>query len=635
MSDYGVKDIKTLEGIEAIRLRSGMYIGSVGPEGVRHITLEIISNVVDEYLNGHCTNCDICVNSETGSVSISDNGRGVPFGKAEDGSETLVNIYTKLHTGAKFDSDGKTGYNTSGGMNGVGAKATNALSSFFQVNSKRDGKQANAIFERGQLISYNEYTFKPDEWDGKSGTVISFIPDTEIFKETIKLDYGLLKKQIQELAYLSPGLVFNFTYDDKNEIITSQNGIKDYINDLNEKKNTLTSVFYTESMEDRIGVKLAMQYNDTYTDTYKLYTNSIPNSAGTHLTGFRTALTQSINEYARDQKLLKEKDANITGDELKEGLVLVLSFIMPDPVFSGQTKDVLSSSEARTAVQRLVSKDIKVWLDSNPRDAKAIVNKALLARAAREKAKKAKETVRKVDNKRRILLPDVLSDANSKVRHECEVFLVEGESAAGTTIKARNRSTQAVFQLRGKILNVLKTDLHKALQNKEISGMIDAFGLEVKDGKVIVDESKLRYGKIIITADADVDGSHIRILFLTFIWKFCPELLTKGYIYAAVPPLYKITQGTKIKYLKDDAALEAFRKTNPKKYDLGRMKGLGEMDADEMAETVMNADTRTLKRITMEDAEAVAKTFMSLMGEAVEPRKKFIADNSWRANIDV
>ena len=632
MSDYGVKDIKTLEGIEAIRLRPGMYIGSVGPAGVRHITLEIISNAVDEYLNGHCTLCNIRVEKD-GHIDITDNGRGVPFGKAEDGSETLVNVYTKLHTGAKFDSDGKTGYNTSGGMNGVGAKATNALSSKFMVTSIRDGKCAIARFEKGELKSYKVEPFDKTV----QGTCVRFMPDETIFKESIHLEYDALRKQIQELAYLSPGMTFNFKFEDKEEEeITSQNGIKDYINDLNSKKNTLTSVFYTESMEDRIGVKLAMQYNDTYTDVYKLYTNSIPNSAGTHLTGFRTALTQSINDYARENKLLKEKDANITGEELKEGLVLVLSFIMPDPVFSGQTKDVLSSSEARTAVQRLVSKEIKVWLDSNPKDAKAIVNKALLARAAREKAKKAKETVRKIDNKRRVLLPEVLSDANSKQRHLCEVFLVEGKSAAGSTIEARDRATQAVFQLRGKILNVLKTDLHKALQNKEISGMIDAFGLEVKDGKVIVDESKLRYGKIIITADADVDGSHIRILFLTFIWKFCPELLTKGYIYAAVPPLYKITQGTKITYLKNDAALNAFRiQNNGKKFELGRMKGLGEMDPDEMAETVMNPETRTLKLITMEDAEMVAKTFMSLMGEAVEPRKKFIADNSWRANIDV
>ena len=629
--DYGVKDIKTLEGIEAIRLRPGMYIGSTGPEGVRHITLEIISNAVDEYLNGHCTECEIVV-EENGRILIQDNGRGVPFGKSEDGSETLVNIYTKLHTGAKFDSSGKTGYNTSGGMNGVGAKATNALSKQFTVISIRDGKKAVAEFVKGELVTYEESKIASN----KTGTLVSFIPDEEIFKEGIRLDYNALKKQIQELAYLSPGMRFKLKYENNPEDeITSKNGIKDYIDDLNKDKNKLTSVFYTENIENRIGVKLAMQYNDTYIDNYKLYTNSIPNTAGTHLTGFRTALTQTINDYARENKLLKEKDANISGEELKEGLVLVLSFIMPDPVFSGQTKEVLSSSEARTAVQRLVSKEIRVWLDANPKDAKAIVDKALLARAAREKAKKAKETVRKVDNKRRVIMPDVLADASSKDRYKCEVFIVEGKSAAGSTKEARDRNTQAVFQLRGKPLNVLKCDLHKALQNKEISGMVDAFGLEVKDGKIIVDETKLRYGKFIITADADVDGSHIRVLFLTFIWKFCPELLEKGYVYAAVPPLYKATMGTKIQYLKDDVALEEFRKTSSKKFELGRMKGLGEMDPDEMAETVMSAETRTLKQITMEDAAAVASVFMNLMGESVDPRKKFIENNAWRANIDV
>lgn len=632
MSNYGVKDIKTLEGIEAIRLRPGMYIGSVGPEGVRHITLEIISNAVDEYLNGHCTECHVSVDKDD-NIEIMDNGRGVPFGKAEDGSETLVNIYTKLHTGAKFDSDGKTGYNTSGGMNGVGAKATNALSEQFQVESFRDGRHAVAVFKKGELISYKEEAWSQKEM---TGTRIVFRPDSTIFKEGIQLEYAPLKKQLQELAYLSPGMRFILNYKEKDEeTITSQNGIKDYIDDLNASKTKLTSVFYTENMEDRIGVKIAMQYNDTYTDTYRLYTNSIPNSAGTHLTGFRTALTSTINEYAREKKLLKDKDANITGEELKEGLVLVLSFIMPDPVFSGQTKDVLSSSEARTAVQRLTAKEIKVWLEANPKDAKAIIDKALLARAAREKAKKAKETVRKVDTKRRVIMPDVLADASSKERYKCEVFIVEGKSAAGSTKEARDRNTQAVFQLRGKPLNVLKCDLHKALQNKEISGMVDAFGLEVKDGKIIVDETKLRYGKFIITADADVDGSHIRVLFLTFIWKFCPELLEKGYVYAAVPPLYKATYGTNIKYLKDKAALEAFRATMKRSFDVGRMKGLGEMDPEEMEETVMNPDTRTLKQITMEDAAAVANVFMSLMGESVTPRKKFIEDNAWRANVDV
>ena len=634
MSDnYGVKDIRTLEGIEAIRLRPGMYIGSVGPAGVRHITLEIISNAVDEYLNGHCTECSVEVGDlEKGEfIVITDNGRGVPFGKAEDGSETLVNIYTKLHTGAKFDSDGKTGYNTSGGMNGVGAKATNALSECFSVSSVRDGKHAMASFAKGELVKYEEKPWKNND----HGTSVQFRPDKEIFKEGIQLEYDALRKQLQELAYLSPGLTFKFTFQDKpTETIYSERGILDYIENLN-KNDRLTSIFYTETKEDRVGVKLAMMYNDSYTDTYKLYTNSIPNTSGTHLTGFRTALTSAINAYARDNKLLKEKDANITGDELKEGLVLVLSFIMPDPVFSGQTKEVLSSGEARGFVQKLVSKEIKVWLDSNPKDAKAIVDKALLARAAREKAKKAKETVRKTDTKKRAVLPGTLADASSKNRKECEVFIVEGKSAAGSTKEARNRLTQAVFPVRGKILNVLKADLHKALQNAEINGMIDAFGLEVKDNKVIVDESKLRYGKIVITADADVDGSHIRALFLTFIWKFAPELIEKGYIYAAVPPLYKITMGTKIQYLKDDAALEAFRKSTTKSYELGRMKGLGEMDPPEMEETVMSPETRTLKQITIDDAEAAARVFISLMGESVDPRKKFIEENAWRANVDV
>lgn len=631
VDDYGVKDIKTLEGIEAIRLRPGMYIGSIGPDGVKHITLEIISNSVDEYLNGHCTKCSITV-SKDDVISIVDNGRGVPFGKAEDGTETLVNVYTKLHTGAKFDSSGKTGYNTSGGMNGVGAKATNALSEDFTVISVRDGKQAEAKFHEGELKSYTEKKSAAKE----SGTWVSFKPDAKIFKEGIELDYTALKKQVQELAYLSPGLTFELAFKDKPvETIASKNGIKDYMNDLAEGKEKLTSMFYTESMEDRVGVKIAMMYNGLYTDTYRLYTNSIPNSGGTHLTGFRTALTTTINEYAKENKLLKEKDANLTGEELKEGLMLVLSFIMPDPVFSGQTKDVLSSSEARTIVQRLVSKELKTWFDAHPKDAKAIVDKALLARAAREKAKKAKETVRKQDTKKRAVLPGTLSDANSKDRSKCEVFIVEGKSAAGTVKDGRNRTTQAVLPVRGKILNVLKADLHKAMQNAEISAMIDAFGLEVKDGKVIVDETKLRYGKIIITADADVDGSHIRILFLTFIWKFCPELIEKGYVYAAVPPLYKATMGTKIQYIKDDAALEEFRKNTKKNFELGRMKGLGEMDADEIAATVMSEETRTLKQITMEDAEAVAKTFMSLMGESVDPRKKFIEANAWRANVDV
>ena len=504
-TNYGVEDIKTLEGIEAIRLRPGMYIGSTGLEGVRHITLEIISNAVDEYLNGHCTECLIKVKDDT--IEIKDNGRGVPFGKAEDGSETLVNIYTKLHTGAKFDANGKTGYNTSGGMNGVGAKATNALSDQFQVVSFRDKKHAVATFAKGQLLSYKE-----EKWsDENTGTWVKFRPDKEIFKEGIKLDYTALRKQLQELAYLSPGMVFKLIFEDKpEEVITSQNGIQDYINDLNKDKNTMTSVFYTESLEDRVGVKVAMQYNDGYSDSYKLYTNSIPNSAGTHLTGFRTALTTTINSYARSKGLLKEKDGNITGDELKEGLVLVLSFIMPDPVFSGQTKDVLSSSEARTIVQRLVSAELDTWLAGHPKDAKAIVDKALLARAAREKAKKAKDAVRNIEDKKQKALKfdSKLADCYSKDRSKCEIYITEGDSASGNLKTARNNEFQAVLPVRGKILNTQKATLDKIQKNAEIMTMIEAFGLTInpKTMKVTYKPEDLRYGKIIIMSDADVDG---------------------------------------------------------------------------------------------------------------------------------
>ena len=620
--DYGVKSIKTLEGIDAIRLRPGMYIGSIGADGIKHITLEIISNCVDEYLNGHCTECDIIIDKDN-NVEIRDNGRGVPFGKAKDGSETLVNIYTKLHTGAKFDSNGKTGYNTSGGMNGVGAKATNALSKHFQVVSFRDGKHAVASFVRGKLIDYKE-----EKWAGKeTGTWVKFLPDAEIFKETIELDYTSLRNQIQELAYLSPGLTFKFKYKDKpEEVITSQHGILDYIEDINKNKKKLTSIFYTENMEDRIGVKIAMLYNESYNDNYKLYTNSIPNSGGTHLTGFRTALTQSINEYARDNKLLKDKDSNITGEELKEGLSLVLSFIMPDPVFSGQTKDVLSSSEARTAVQRLVSKDLKVWLNSNPKDAKAIIDKALLARTAREKAKKAKEAVRQPKEKglkAKMAISDKFFDCVNKDPSQRNLLLVEGKSAATSAVEARNVKTDCIYLLRGKIISPLKQSLEKLLANQEISDIIRVIGAGFGNN---FDVNKMNFDKIVITSDQDSDGAAIELLLITFFYTYMRPLGEVGKLYRAMTPLYIIKQKDKEYFCYSEKELDDWKASHTGSYDLLRAKGLGELDAATLKEICF--DNQRYKRLTVSDAEATVKLLDILEGPNVNPRKQYIYENA-------
>lgn len=624
MLDYGVEQIKTLEGIEAIRLRPGMYIGSTGADGVAHITLEIISNSVDEYLNGHCTKCDITVLNDN-LIIIEDNGRGVPFGKAEDGTETLVNVYTKLHTGAKFDSSGKTGYNTSGGMNGVGAKATNALSEKFIVVSTREGKEATAQFEKGELKKYVEINIKDKD---KHGTKIIFKPDKEIFKETIELDYNKLRNQLKELAYLSPGLIFNFTYKDKEtEAIISQNGILDYIEDLNKNKNILTSTFYTETMDNRVGVKIAMLYNDSYSDTYKLYTNSIPNSGGTHLTGFRTALTQSINEYAKKNKLLKEKESNITGEELKEGLVLILSFIMPDPVFSGQTKDTLSSSEARTLVQRLVSSELQAWLNSNPKDAKTIIEKALLARRAREKAKKAKEATRKASQQKglkgKMQISNKFIDCANKNPNERNLLLVEGLSAGSAAVEARNAKTDCIYMLRGKIVSPLKTDIDKILANQEMSDIISVIGAGF--GKDF-DVNKMQFNKIVITTDQDSDGADIELLLLTFFYTYMRPLVEAGKLYRAITPLYIVRNKKEELYFYSEKEMDEYRSSHGSGYDVLRAKGLGELNPEDLKKVCFEQER--FKRITISDIEETTKLLNILQGSAVEPRKQYIYENA-------
>ena len=505
----------------------------------------------------------------------------------------------------------------------VGAKATNALSEHFQVVSFRDGKHAVASFVRGRLINYKE-----EKWAGKeNGTCIKFLPDSEIFKETIELDYISLRNQIQELAYLSPGLTFKFKYKDKpEEVITSQHGILDYIEDINKNKKKLTSIFYTENIEDRIGVKIAMLYNESYNDNYKLYTNSIPNSGGTHLTGFRTALTQSINEYARDNKLLKDKDSNITGEELKEGLSLVLSFIMPDPVFSGQTKDILSSSEARTAVQRLVSKDLKVWLNSNPKDAKAIIDKALLARTAREKAKKAKEAVRQPKEKglkAKMAISDKFFDCVNKDPSQRNLLLVEGKSAATSAVEARNVKTDCIYLLRGKIISPLKQSLEKLLANQEISDIIRVIGAGFGNN---FDVNKMNFDKIVITSDQDSDGAAIELLLITFFYTYMRPLVEAGKLYRAMTPLYIIKQKDKEYFCYSEKELDDWKASHTGSYDLLRAKGLGELDAATLKEICF--DNQRYKRLTVSDAEATVKLLDILEGPNVNPRKQYIYENA-------
>lgn len=506
INNYGAEQIETLDIMTHVRLRPGMYIGSNTIDGRHHVALEVISNGIDEYLNGYGS--EMCVFLEkNGFITISDNGRGIPIGTHPSGKSVLQAVFDTANTGGKFNNSGEAGYNTSGGMNGIGAKATNATSERFEATTIRDGQKEWVAFEKGKLVDY-----KLEKCSSKqTGTIIRFKPDAEVFTDGIELDFNRLQKQIQELSFLCSGLEFTLIdltgSKEVKKVFKYDNGIVDYVKHLGEGKNALTDIFYCASSEGRVGVEIGLQYNATYSDSYKLYTNNIPNSSGTHLTGLRTALTRAMNEFARDKKILKEKDSNLTGDDLKEGLTFVLSLKMPDPVFSGQTKDVLNSPEGRGIVERLMAKEIRLWLEGNAASGKAIVDKALLTRKAREAAKKAREATRKkAVGSFSAVLPGKLADCQSKNVEECEIYLVEGDSAAGTAKNARCRKTQAILPLRGKVLNVLKYDLVKAMGNAEIKSMITAFGLQEVNGKIVVDEDKLRYKKIIIMTDGDVDG---------------------------------------------------------------------------------------------------------------------------------
>lgn len=632
--EYNAAQIKTLEGLEAIRQMPGMYVGSVTSMGLHHILKEIISNSIDEYINGSGNKITIALKKD-GWVTVSDNARGIPIGVHSSGCSVLQAVFGIVNTGGKYTKDGENGYNTSGGQHGVGAKATNALSDYLIASTVRDGVKQTVSFSKGKFV--NE---KKEKTDSSNGTTVSFKPDATIF-ETTEYDFNLVSSLLREMTFLCSGLTIEL-YDlreakPKKEIFFSENGMSDYITFLNKNRTVITKPMIINAGEGTTGIDIVLQYNSTFSDDVKLYTNMIPNTEGTHLTGFRSALTRTINSYARDKKLLKEKEDNLTGEDLKEGQTLIINLKMLKPVFEGQHKEKLTSTEGRTITEQLAAKEIRSWLESNPNDAKAIVQKALLSRKAREAAKKARETARKKNaSVLSAVLPGKLADCQSKDASECEIYIVEGDSAAGTAKEARDRKTQAILPLRGKVLNVEKADLTKAMANAEIKAMITAFGLEVQGNKVIVNKDKLRYDKIIIMTDADVDGSHIRILLLTFLWRFARELITEGHIYAAVPPLYKVTKGKDNYYLLDDNALNSFKAKNPNAtLNIQRFKGLGEMNAEQLEETTMSKENRILKQITVEDMTIVERIVQNLMGDSVSPRKDFIEKNAKKARIDL
>lgn len=633
IQNYNAEDVQTLSGIEHIRHRPSMYIGSIEAAGLHQIWLEIVSNGVDEYLNGGATKISVILNKD-GSVTVEDNGRGIPQGIHESGCSVLEAVFGITNTGAKYDNEGKSGYNSSGGTNGIGAKATNALSTTFIAESFRAGKGERVTFKQGTLERYEQLSAKSADFPFQSGTRVTFTPDPAVLN-VVKFDDQAMIKQLRELSYLCKGLEFTFGYDNGEAclVLKSENGLLDYINDLN-KTVAICEPFYCNTE----GLEVAMLFNTNSSYIYKLYTNNIPQYKGTHHTGFKTALTSELNKYAKEKGLIKEKEDNLQGTDLEEGQVMVLSLHYLNPIYEGQNKENLTSAEARTHVQRVAAEQIRNWLNDNPKDAKNIIEKALVAKKAREAAKRARAAVKgKAEVKKSALkMPSKLADAYGTNRKKCELFIVEGDSAGGGMKDARDNETQAILPVRGKILNVLKAPIEKVLANAEIDNMIKAFGLsfDIKTKKIVYNEADLRYGKIIIASDADVDGAHIQSLFYTFIWTFAKELITDGYVYASVPPLYKVSLGKGYKYFKDDAALDAFKALSPgKKYDIKRLKGLGEMNVEDLEDTMLNPENRVLKQITLGDATAADKLFNDLMGDSAIPRKAYIEKHS--AEVEV
>ena len=636
-AEYGADQIQVLEGLEAVRKRPGMYIGSTSVRGLHHLVYEIVDNSVDEALAGYCDAITVTINKGN-TITVEDNGRGIPVGiNQKTGLPAVEVVFTVLHAGGKF---GGGGYKVSGGLHGVGASVVNALSEWLEVEICHEGEVYKQRYERGKV----DYKLKvigkcsPE----KTGTKVTFLPDKEIFEETV-FDYDTLKQRFREMAFLTKGLKIILRDEREEEIVEKsfhyEGGIKEFVTYLNKSKEALyEQIVYCEGMKDNVYVEVAMQHNDSYTDnTYGFVNNITTPEGGTHVVGFRNALTKTFNDYARKNKLLKDSEPNLTGEDIREGLTAIISVKIEDPQFEGQTKQKLGNSEARGAVDSIVSTQLGIFLEQNPNVAKVIVEKSVLAQRAREAARKARDLTRRKSALEGMSLPGKLADCSDKNPENCEIYIVEGDSAGGSAKTARDRATQAILPLRGKILNVEKARLDKIYGNAEIKAMITAFGTGIHDE---FDISKLRYHKIIIMTDADVDGAHIATLLLTFLYRFMPELIKQGYVYLAQPPLYKLEKNKKVWYAYSDEELnkiltEVGRDSSNK---IQRYKGLGEMDADQLWDTTMDPEHRVLLKVTMDESSSseLDLTFTTLMGDKVEPRREFIEENAkFVRNLDI
>ncbi len=641
--EYGADQIQILEGLEAVRKRPGMYIGSTSIRGLHHLVYEIVDNSVDEALAGFCDTIEITI-KEDNSVTVVDNGRGIPVGiNHKAGIPAVEVVFTVLHAGGKF---GGGGYKVSGGLHGVGASVVNALSDWLEVQIYQDGKVYKQRYERGKVI----YPLKVvDECDAeKTGTRVDFKPDGTIFEETV-FDFQTLKQRLREMAFLTKGLKIILKDDrevdeegnkkPKSKVFHYEGGIKEFVTYLNRSKTALyENIMYFEGMRNNVYVEVAMQHNDSYTENVYSFVNNITTpEGGTHLMGFRNALTKTFNDYARTNKLLKESEPNLTGEDIREGLTAIISIKIEEPQFEGQTKQKLGNSEARGAVDGIVSEQLTWFLEQNPSIAKIILEKSILAQRARDAARKARDLTRRKTALDSMALPGKLADCSDRNPENCEIYIVEGDSAGGSAKTARSRATQAILPLRGKILNVEKARLDRIYGNAEIKAMITAFGTGIHED---FDITKLRYHKIIIMTDADVDGSHIATLLLTFLYRFMPELIRQGYVYLAQPPLFKLEKNKRIWYAYSDEELDAILKEvgRDQNNKIQRYKGLGEMDADQLWETTMDPEKRVLLKVMIdEEAESeIDLTFSTLMGDKVEPRREFIEEHAkFVKNLDV